>query len=96
MGAAVKKTISLPPDLAREAEAVPFLAGGEAVLEDARQQLRRDAHALIRHLDPDALLPGMRHLHGQQALLGLGLLHGVPGIADEVGEHHQHLVGSCR
>ena len=42
MGAAVKKTISLPPDLAREAEALAKAEGKtlSAVVQDALRQAR--------------------------------------------------------
>ena len=47
MGTAVKKTISLPPDLARDAEAVARAEGKtlSAVIQDALRQVRIDRRA---------------------------------------------------
>ena len=47
MGTAVKKTISLPPDLARDAEAVARAEGKtlSAVIQDALRQARVDRRA---------------------------------------------------
>ena len=51
MGTAVKKTISLPPELAREAEEIARAEGKtlSAVVQDALRQAR--AHRLKRELD---------------------------------------------
>ena len=51
MGRAVKKTISLPPELAREAEEIARAEGKSlsAVVQDALRQAR--AHRLKRELD---------------------------------------------
>ena len=56
MGTAVKKTISLPPDLAREAEEIARSEGKtlSAVIQEAlrlarRQRLRRDLRGIRRY-----------------------------------------------
>src|ERR1051325_4748497 len=74
-----------------QAKTVAISPGREAVVEYAREILRRYSHAVIRHRDPDPVR-SVDHAHGQPLVGTAGFVAGVFGVAHEVDQDLQHLV----
>src|SRR5262245_30875793 len=69
-----------------QAEAVAVLLGREAVVEDARQVLARDADAVVAHLDARRALVGPREAQRQAPLARGALGQGLAGVLDQVDQ----------
>ena len=65
--------------------------GGEERVEDALEQVGRDARPRVLHLDPDHVARAERP-HRQALLVALRALHRLLGVGDQVQEHLLELV----